>query len=100
MRLSEIAEPPAEGGNHHDDKSAHAGGVREEGEEVRPFLREDIHSRSRAAQCDGCGDRYIEDGEEHHRSLNEVSQSDGREAAEEGVEDDDEGTDQKGLEVG
>ena len=100
MRLSEIAEPPAEGGDHHDGKSAHAGGVREEGEEVGPFFRQDIHGRSGAAQCDGRSDRYIEDGEEHHRSLNEVSQSDGGEAAEEGVEYDDEGTDQKGVEVG
>lgn len=100
MRLSEIAEPPAEGGDHHDGKSAHAGGVWEEGEEVGPFFRQDIHGRSGAAQCDGRSDRYIENGEEHHRSLNEVSQSDGREAAEKGVEYDDEGADQKGLEVG
>ena len=66
----------------------------------RAFFRQDIHGRSGAAQCDGRSDRYIEDGEEHHRSLNEVSQSDGGEAAEEGVEYDDEGADQKGLEVG
>ena len=98
--LAEVAKAPAQRGNHHDDQGAHAGGVREEGEEVRAFFREDIHGRSGAAQSDGSGYRHIQHGKEHHGALDQVRQSDSREAAEEGVEDHHEGADQKRFKVG
>ncbi len=100
VRLAEVAKAPAQGGNHHDDQGAHTGGVREEGEEVRAFFREDIHGGSGAAQSDGSGYRYIQHGEEHHGALDQVRQRHGREAAEEGVEDHHKGADQKRLKVG
>ena len=100
MGLSEVPKAPAQGGNDHDQKGRHAGGIGEEGEKIGAFLRKNIQRRHGSPKGNGSRHGHVNDGEEHHGSLDEIRQRHRREAAQEGVENHHEGPQQERVKVG
>ena len=100
MGLSEVAKAPAQRGNNHNQKGRYAGGIREEGKEIRAFLRKNIQRRHGPAKSNGGSHRHVKDGEEHHGALDKIRQGHGGKAAQEGIENDYKSAQQKSMKVG
>ena len=95
--LAEVADAPGQGGDDADDTRRRR--VRCHFQQVRCRRSQSGHDGVAAAKGDHADQGDQDDGQEHHAALDEVGPADGHEAAQEGVDDDDAGTEQEGREV-